>query len=199
MSKTHYVFICGEINQEMNQRIGKRLLKIALEAEHGDQLAVIIKSDGGVAGMAYEIIYAMQNLEMPIITVGHRTVGSAATIILASGQTRLITTNTYIVHHHSKLKCNVKEGLYSPKQLVDIALTLLTEVKKMTNEQEKIWRMVTRDSRLTPAKIKKMLKQSEGGNIYFDAQQAKKFGLVHDIVPSIRTLPAYLKKDKKEK
>ena len=194
MSKTHYVFICGEINQEMNQRIGKRLLKIALEAEYGDQLAVIIKSDGGVAGMAYEIIYAMQNLEMPIITVGHRTVGSAATIILASGQTRLITTNTNIVHHHIKLKCNVIEGFYSLKQLVDIAVTLLTEVKKMANEQEKIWRMVTRDSRLTPTKIKKMLKKSKGKDLYFNDQQAKKLGLAHKIIPNIRALPAFLKK-----
>ncbi len=194
MGKTHYCLVFGEIDNEMSRRVCQRLTEIALEAEDSDQVAMIIKSTGGIAGQAYEIIDALSSLKLPIITVGHKIVGSAATIILASGQIRLVTTKTNIVHHQIRLICSAKEGLYSPASLIDMATNILVDVEQMSIEQEKIWSLTTRNSLLTPKKIKKMLKQANGQNLYFNARQAKKFRLVHYIVPNIRALPSYIKK-----
>lgn len=194
MGKIHYAFLFGEIDEQMGQCITEQLAKISIEAQRDDCVALIIKSKGGIAGQAYEITEAMSNLKLPCITVGHKTVGSAATIVLANGQIRLATADTNIIHHNIRLQCNLREGLYSPQELIDLAISILEEVEKMSIEQEKIWSLVTRDSLLTPKKIKNILKKSQGDDLYFDARSAKKLKLIHDIVPTISAIPAYINK-----
>lgn len=199
MRKTHYCFIFEDITKETEQRVCQELIKIGLEAQKGDRIVMVICSLGGDPRAVYKIIDTLLDLKLPIITIGHQNVGSSATMLLAAGQLRLVTAGTKIFHHRIQVQYHIEDKFYDPQTLTNIAITLLTIAKESIAEEEQIWAIALRDSLLTVKKLKKLLQQIGDNDLCIAAKEAKKLKIVHDILPNIRALAAYLKKSKQIK
>lgn len=190
----HKVFIFDEIDEKMKQKINLRLAEIAMTANKNDLLVVVISSKGGYEKPALDMIEAMTALKLPILTVGHTIVGSAATLLLACGKYRLLTRGTQIVHHNIKLKLDVVEKLYEPAQLIDLAARFLNIAKQTMKEHDRFCELVTRDSHINGKDLQKLIQKSTGYDLYFPSRDAKKLGLVHDVIPSLRHVRSYIEK-----
>lgn len=190
----HTIFIFGKIDETLHKKVTRQLNKISLIAKPTDTLLIIINSGGGDEQLTVKIIEAIIDLQLPIITVGHKIVGSAATMLLAIGGHRLVTAKTKIVHHEIRLKINLPKNLYRVSELVDLANSLLGVAKIMFKERDFVFKIITRDSKITPTFLKKIILQANGNNVYFSSREAKKVGFVHAIIPSLRHVRSYVEK-----
>lgn len=188
------VFIFGEIDEKMKQKINLQLANIALVANKNDVLVVIINSMGGYRKPALDIIENITALNLPILTVGYDFVGSAATLLLACGQYRVLTRGTPVVHHKGKLKLTIEEKLYEHTELIDLAMRLLKMAKKTAKEHDHFYDLATRGSHINGHDLQKLILQAKGEDLYFPNQDAKKLGLVHDVIPSLRHVRSYIAK-----
>jgi ATP-dependent Clp protease protease subunit len=142
------------------------------DKETFEPIEFIICTGGGSAADMFAIYDAMRVVrkDCDITTIGLGEVMSAGVLLLASGTRgkRKIGANCRLMLH------SVSAGHHGS------IFSLENEFDEFKWVQEKYFAALAAESKLKPRQIKKILDQKM--NVYFDAQQALKYGIVDEII-----------------
>ena len=115
----------------------------------------------------FAIIDIMQAVKSKIRTIVTGQAASAASVIAAMGDKRLMTENArFMIHEVWTLMIG------SVSEIED-------DLKEMTKEQEKLLKLLSKKTNKTVDQIKAMIKKK---NKFMDAKESKRFGLVDEII-----------------
>ena len=174
--KERVIFLVGGIDDHVANVVVAQML--FLEAENPEKdISLYINSPGGIVTAGMAIYDTMQYIKPPIETVCLGMAASAAAILLAAGTKgkRLALPNSTILIHQPAMG----QGSYGQSSDLEIQareiLRIRTLMEKMLSDAtgqptEQISRDVDRDKYLT-------------------AEQAKEYGIVDDILTSLKDLP----------
>ncbi len=162
--KERIITISKEIDAEEFNRIDNALTE--LESQNRKSVTIRINSPGGEVYQALAIIGRLKRSPCNIITEGYGHVMSAATLILAAGDRRKISTYAFFMHHessygvdgrHSEIKAAVKQAEAEEHKWAQW-------MAELTSKDKKFWLTtgVTTDA-------------------YFDAEELMKLGVVDEI------------------
>ncbi len=139
--------------------------------EEKDRIITIqIQSPGGEinAGLAiYDTIKHLEAKKTTIVTVALGMVASMAVILLVSGSLRKTTQHTTFLIHQPLIESiggTTSDVLITAEQLKNLRKVLSTIIAKETKKE-----------------INKVIKDTER-DYYLDANQAKEYGLIHEII-----------------
>ena len=186
------VFLFGEIDKHLATKVTKRLLRLSSKSK--EPIILVINSHGGDQGNAFDLVNTISMLDVPIVTVGHQNVSSAATVIFATGRVRLITSGTSMIHHGIKSTLRLKDELHTSQGMRKLAKTLQHQADEVDELFKNFLILATRDSKLTPRQLRKMITSANGEDIRFSDKEMKRRRLAHDILPSLQHLSAYIEK-----
>lgn len=116
-----------------------------LEAEDLGPVCVRINSDGGNTSDALAIAGRLKQSKCEIVTIGYGRVMSAATIILAAGDTRLMSRYAWFMIHDAKDRFSgtVTEIKHSAKQLEREELQWIELMEAFTGVPKALWAELT--------------------------------------------------------
>lgn len=101
---TYDIYITGEITQKSFRSFANKLLT------HGHyKVNILLNSDGGDAYAALAYFDLIKNSQKTIFITATGLVASAAVLILAAGQHRHMTTNSWVMVHEDSVA--VEEGM----------------------------------------------------------------------------------------
>lgn len=137
-----------------------------LESKSKATITVKINSPGGSTYDAMGIIGRLRESKCRIVTKGYGQVMSAATLILASGDKRLMSSEGFFMWHEASYEMG---GRHSENK------ALIRQVER----EEKFWckRMAERSSK--PESF--WQKQGIGADAYFDAKELLQLGVVDEL------------------
>lgn len=128
---------------------------------------IFINSSGGEIYSGLGIIDSIMRRKFQVHTICEGKAMSMAAWILACGDTRYATKNSYIMIH---------DGQFA---LEGSATQLKIEQKHHDELEKRCWKLLADASKKTPGGWEKL---AENGNIYLTATQAKAKGLVDEIL-----------------
>jgi ATP-dependent Clp protease protease subunit len=174
--KDRIIFLGSEINEATANLIVAQLLFLQAEDDKKD-IYLYINSPGGIAYHALAVFDTMQYIKNDVQTFGIGIQASAAAVLLSSGTKgkRFILPNASVMIHQptsatrgkvTDMEIDLRESLRLKERLNEIMAT---------NTGQKI------------AKIKTDMER----DFWMSAQEAKKYGLVDDVIGDV------VKKDKK--
>lgn len=154
-----------EFSTETAQTFIARLVK--LEADlNTKEIFIYITSNGGEAYSLLAMVDAMLACSKPIHTVGLGMCASAGADLLACGTgTRWIGKNSFMHFHYSR-------GL-----MIGDTPAVEQEIKQTKEMENKIFKLITQRSNLTPAEMRKKL-NTESKEWQLSAKAALKYGFV---------------------
>lgn len=166
MLKTRTILVCGEVDQEMAERVIGQL--VVLDAESHDPIRVFITSQGGHLDSGFAIHDMMRFVHSKIICIGAGWVASIAVPILfgAKKEDRFALPNTrFLLHQPTK----GVEG-----HLSDIRI----EAQELLRVRQRINELVAAE---TGQSVEKVTKDSDR-DFWMTAEEAKEYGLICRIV-----------------
>jgi len=116
----HRLYIHGDIDTESYSKFSTELAELEnkLSANYKDYIDVELVSDGGSAYDAIAFHDRIRNSRLDIRITGSGLVASAAVLILAAGDYRILTKNSWVmVHEDSVLGVEEKEVHQVEKQV----------------------------------------------------------------------------------
>lgn len=184
------IFISGEITSETGLEVSHKLLTIEMlnkANETQEPVSMIINSPGGDLTAAWQICDVMDFIETPVHTIGLGQICSAGLLITMNGEVgqRRVTDRTSIMSHtyswgsfgsHGQLMAASQEMKHTQERMI-----------KHYEECTGLGRKVILDELLTDA------------DKYLKPNQAKKYGLIDQVVTSNKTKKLKALKDKKKK
>lgn len=103
--------IIGPIDEELYEEFVMRFdaLEVSKNVNKRKPLVIEITSEGGSPYIALAIVARMRRSAFKITTVGSGLIASAATLILASGDRRLMTSESWLMVHedHGEVTGNI--------------------------------------------------------------------------------------------
>jgi len=169
--KENIIFISGEIEDHLANTVVAQLLFLQSEDPKKD-ISLYVNSPGGsvTAGMA--IIDTMNHIKNDVSTVCIGMAASMGAVILSSGKKgkRYILPNAEVMIHQP---LGGAEG-----QASDIAIG----AKHILKIREKLNKMLADNTGKTILQIEK----DGDRNFFMDAEEAKKYGIVDKIAPSMK-------------
>lgn len=111
------ISLTGDVDESMFMKLDAALSE--MESESRAAITIKINSPGGFVYQAMAIVGRMRHSKCKIVTCGYGAVMSAATLILAAGDKRLISKYAWFMHHesqyavegrHSEIKASVAQG-----------------------------------------------------------------------------------------
>jgi ATP-dependent Clp protease, protease subunit len=151
--------------------VKKIIMDIASNQDGPEQIKLFINSNGGELVQffsLYDTIMLIKKLyKKELVTIVNGIAASAASIISQAGHTRYATKNSSIMIH---------EVSFAFEGKVTSGKDELTSVKKFQNLAFKIWA----DS--MGISVKELCLMIEKKDLYFSAKEAKKLGLIDDIL-----------------
>ncbi len=190
--KNRSVFLFGKINKHSSKKIIRRFLKLA--SKNKEPIILFINSPGGDSGEAFDIIHTITLLGVPLITIGHLMIASAATMLFAVGQVRLVTPATSLIHHNMKSAFTITRARRSSKEIRALAKSFTQKADTLDDLFTQFLILATRDSKLSPNQLRKMIADANGEDIRFSDKEMKRRRLAHDILPDMQCLPTYIEK-----
>lgn len=164
MLKDRIIFLVGEINEYTSNIIVSELLY--LDNKNNDTIYLYINSPGGEVTSGMSIYDTMKFINSKVITIGIGLCASMAAFILANGDERYALPNTEVMIHQPL------GGAKGQATDIKIAAERIIKIKEKLN---KILATATNKS------IDEITKATERDN-YFDAIEAKEYGLIDDII-----------------
>lgn len=172
IDRKRHVSLFGQINQDHVGRVMEQMLDIAkrdrANGSNGKPIWLSISSHGGEEEQVIALREFLRIHNIKVNTVGIGTVSSAAVYILQLGEIRYITKHCFLMIHEGSIDWASNEQFSVQKRVVAIG--------------EKTGRicmsLVARRSGKPIAEIRKRCREVS----YFDAIEAKKFGLVDRII-----------------
>ena len=187
------ILINGDIEEDSIERVLIQIKKMSSQKPR-QPITILINSVGGYVCESQAIIDEMQQTKTPITTVALGKVMSAAFAIYLAGDYRICGRNSlFLVHNGSedlgeiKIMDNIVEAEFNKKLLESYSRYYASRTNVSQNEWMEIFRSNT--------------------DHYYFADEAKKMGIVHDIIepqhskyrPKVKQTPRKSKPTKKAK
>ena len=168
MLKTRTVLVSGAVDDKLAEKTIAQLL--ILDAENHEPIRVMITSQGGHVDSGFAIHDMLRFIESPIITIGAGWVASIAVPILfgAPKERRYSLPNTRFLLHQPSGGAG--------GQASDIRI----EAEEILKVREKLNGLIAAE---TGQDLERVSKDSDR-NFWMDAEQAKEYGLVGQVVTS---------------
>jgi len=168
MLKTRTVLVSGAVDDKLAEKTIAQLL--ILDAESHDPIRVMISSQGGHVDSGYAIHDMLRFIESPITTIGAGWVASIAVPILfgAPKERRYSLPNTRFLLHQPTGGAG--------GQASDIRI----EAEEILKVREKLNGLIAAE---TGQDIERVTQDSDR-NFWMDAEQAKEYGLIGQVVTS---------------
>lgn len=173
------IYFKGEIGKRKRFKIKSNTVTTLAELtklinkETPTNLTIHIESLGGSTYEAIAIYFYLRSLFIPITTICHKYVASAATIIAQVGDNRRIDKDAKFLIHN----CYIGGIIHT------LTLNSISHYKKeITFSNEILKQIYKRKSNLTKSQIQQVMGKNEGRGIYLDAHTALEFQLVDDII-----------------
>lgn len=168
MLKTRTVLVSGAVDDKLAEKTIAQLL--ILDAESHDPIRVMITSQGGHVDSGYAIHDMLRFIESPITTIGAGWVASIAVPILfgAPKDRRYSLPNTRFLLHQPSGGAG--------GQASDIRI----EAEEILKVREKLNELIAAE---TGQDVERVAKDSDR-NFWMDAEQAKEYGLIGQVVTS---------------
>lgn len=103
--KNRIIFIYGSIGNSTALNVNKELITLD-RLERNKPIMIWINSPGGSITDTFSIIDTMRGVSSPVVTMVSGMTASAASIIAACGDKRLITENSVVMCHDGKIGMN---------------------------------------------------------------------------------------------
>jgi len=167
LSSRRSVFLFDIIWEDVAQVAIDELLE--LNSESNLPINLIINSPGGVVNAAFGIIDIMNSIQSPVNTIVLGDAASAAAVIAACGENRLISENSrFMLHQVSALTCGKIDEMKSDlEQIEDTNNTMFDILGKCTGKSREDLQ----------AKI-------GSDDVWFSAQESIGFGLADSVLNS---------------
>lgn len=162
--KNRIILISGDIDQEAFEVVEAALTE--MESQSRSTVTVKINSPGGEVYHALAIIGRLKESKCKIVTKGYGHIMSAATMILAAGDERMISRFSFFMHHESSYGV---EGKHSE---------IKNEVGQMEKE-EQCWAQWMEEFTKKPKKF--WLSTGVGKNSYFSPEELIELGVADEI------------------
>ena len=161
------VMVSGPIDSAMANTIVAQLLFLESENPNAD-ISLYINTPGGDVTAGWAIMDTMQYIKPNVSTIGMGLVASMGSVLLAAGEKgkRFVLPNTEIMIHQPS------SGTQGQVTDMEISLRETQRVKQVIIKQM---------SEFTGRKEKEVFEAMERDN-WMDAEAAKKFGLIDDIL-----------------
>lgn len=161
------VMVSGPIETTMANTVVAQLLFLESENPNAD-ISLYINSPGGDVTAGWAIMDTMQYIKSPVSTIGMGLVASMGSVLLAAGARgkRFVLPNTEIMIHQPS------SGTQGKVTDMEIYMAEMQRVKKI---------FVKQMAEFTGRKEKEVFDAMERDN-WMDADAAKKFGLIDDIL-----------------
>ena len=161
------VMISGPIDSAMANTVVAQLLFLESENPNAD-ISLYLNTPGGEVNAGWAIMDTMQYIKPDVSTIGMGLVASMGSVLLAAGKKgkRFVLPNTEIMIHQPLAG--------TQGQVTDMEIHVANF--KRTKE-----RLIKQMSEFTGRKEKELFDAMERDN-YMDAEAAKKFGLIDDIL-----------------
>ena len=171
--KDRIVFLGGPIMDQVANTIIAQFLFLELQDPKKD-IWLYINSPGGVVSATLAVYDTMQNIKPDVATLCVGVAASGAAILLAGGAVgkRFALPNSEIMIHQV---LGASEG-----QASDIAI----DAKHIVHVKEKINKILAHHTKQPLSQIDR----DADRNFYMDPEEAKKYGIIDEIVKSKNTL-----------
>jgi ATP-dependent Clp protease protease subunit len=159
--------ISGPIDMAMANTVVAQLLFLESENPNAD-ISLYLNTPGGEVNAGWAIMDTMQYIKSPVSTIGMGLVASMGSVLLAAGARgkRFVLPNTEIMIHQPS------SGTQGKVTDMEIYMAEMQRVKKI---------FVKQMAEFTGRKEKEVFDAMERDN-WMDADAAKKFGLIDDIL-----------------
>ena len=174
--KDRIIFLNEEINADVASIIVATLLYLNLK-NSDESISIYINSPGGTVTNGLFTIYdTIQRIEAPVETVCVGEAYSAAAVILAAGEKgkRKAYPNSKIMIHNIQVS-----GIWGDSKDIE------REARLITNENKKLLEVLARHSGNT---LKKITKDCTN-DFYMSAEEAKKYGIIDEILLPKKEIP----------
>ena len=164
------IIITESITAETAHRVLQEMLLKRDKEEEPKDIIVYISSRGGELEPGYAIYEMLKCSGRKIITCGIGEVYSCAVALFLAGDERYATSRTKFMIHEVR-HIHGDESSLTTKEYEKY-------LKELQDDTAKYFKLISENSKLTPARIKKYLQKAKDGDWHFDVNQAKKFGFV---------------------
>ena len=162
------IFLFGEIDEKACRKVA---FSIARLGDSDKPIELMINSDGGEIYHALGLYDIIRQSRSPIITIGVGQVMSSAVLILASGDTRYIGKNCYLMVHDIFL-----EGLPDTK-----VSALRKDLNHLVDLRQRFFKLLAKHSKL---ELKEWETRSgDNADCFFDSMTAIKYGIADKLWP----------------
>lgn len=156
------IHLIGEVNEEMVQKVAD----VIKACPNDERLEISITSEGGSGYCALAIYEMLTTSTLIVKTIGVGIVMSAATLILAAGDVRAMTKETWLMVHDTK---STNKGDYHSHRVHTL----------QTAKEEEQWARLLADSSNLSAKMWRKLSEK---TTYLTAKQCAKCRLIGEIL-----------------
>jgi ATP-dependent protease ClpP protease subunit len=163
--KERVILINGEIEEQVFSLLDAALTE--MESHNRQAVTIRISSDGGGVYDALAIVGRLKRSKCKIVTEGYGCIMSAATLILACGDERLISKYACFMHHEASYAL---EGRHSQ---------IVAEVQQRQKEEE-LWAQWMAEFSKKSKKF--YLEEAKFTDKYWNPQEILDFGIVDKII-----------------
>lgn len=165
--KDRIIILGSEITETVSSSIVAQLLFLEAEDSHKD-IHLYIDSPGGIISCGLAIYDTIQYIKADVSTICMGMAASLAAIILASG-----TKDKRFALPHSRILIHQPMGGMSG-QAVDLAI----HAKEVTRVKEELNQILA----FHTGKDVKEIERDTDRNFWMDAQEAKKYGIIDEVI-----------------
>lgn len=162
--KRRTISLTGEVDESMYDILDFGMTE--MESQSKKAITIKINSPGGSTYQACAIIGRMKECTCQTVTKGYGHVMSAATLILACGKKRKMSTEAFFMWHESQydLSGRHSQNKADVRQVEKEERYWANRMAKYSNKNEKFW-----------------LENGVGIDAYFSAEQLLKIGVVDEL------------------
>lgn len=178
--QTRRVYLSDEIEDYSVSELVKSIHY--LESLSKEAIQIHICSPGGSVDQMYYLYDSMKSSPCPIITVGSGGIYSAATIILCSGNLRVVSDNSFFMAHQIS---NWVSGSFEE---------VSAQVEATARMKKRFWKILSDHTKKTEAFWEQAIKDKR--EIWLDSAEMLSYGIVDVILSPSQTLEAVIRANK---
>ncbi len=164
---TRTVYFYGDVDELLVDRTIKSLT--FLDQISSDLITLKICSDGGFTDLMFALYDVIRSVRSPVRTEGTGSICSAAVLLLACGDDRQVTPNTFLMSHKSELGQSSGDA--------DVTLSRALIFKRY---EQKRYDLVAKHTKWT-AKMWRA-KESAAGEVWMEPKDMLKAGLIDRVI-----------------
>lgn len=170
---TSNIHVVGDIDHAAYCDFSRKLAKLESDSQHQAKASTVrihLMSDGGDANVALAFYDRIIKSPCPIEVVATGLVASAAVLILAAGEKRMMTENAWIMVHEDHLQFEADK---------DVSVSELEKDAAHYRRMETQWcKLMTRES----TTIFEYWTELHKRTTYLDAQECLDLGIIEEII-----------------